>query len=69
MSSVIFVVHAGSGSKTESFCKEILSWQKPIYTFESDYNKNLIEMGARPVNMDNVSEWAILFAANIDKQY
>ena len=68
LSAVIFVAHAGSGSKTESFCKEILSWQKPIYTFESDYNKNLIKMGARPVNMDNISEWATLFAA-IDKQY
>jgi predicted Rossmann fold nucleotide-binding protein DprA/Smf involved in DNA uptake len=62
MSAAIFVAHAGPGSKTEAFCKEILSWQKPIYTFDSDYNKNLIEMGARPVNMDNVSLWA-----NIDK--
>ena len=61
MSSVIFVVHAGPASKTEPFCKQILSWQKPIYTFESDYNKNLIKMGARPVNMDNISGWAKLF--------
>ena len=52
MSAVIFVVHAGPGSKTESFCKEILSWQKPIYTFDSDYNKNLIKIGARPVNIE-----------------
>jgi hypothetical protein len=36
---------------------------KPIYRFESDYNKNLIKMGALPVNMDNVSGWANLFAA------
>jgi predicted Rossmann fold nucleotide-binding protein DprA/Smf involved in DNA uptake len=57
LSAAIFVAHAGSGSKTESFCKEILSWQKPIYTFDSNYNKNLIKMGARPVNMNNVSEW------------
>ena len=62
LSAVIFVAHAGIGSKTEAFCKEILFWQKPIYTFESDYNKNLIKMGARPVNMDNVSVWAKLFA-------
>jgi predicted Rossmann fold nucleotide-binding protein DprA/Smf involved in DNA uptake len=67
MSVAVFVVHAGPGSKTETFCKEIISWQKPIYTFESDYNKNLVEMGARPVNMDNVSLWVNLFAANIDK--
>jgi len=58
LSSVVFVAHAGPGSKTEAFCREILSWQKPIYTFDSDYNKNLIEMGAQPVNKDNVSEWA-----------
>lgn len=62
MSAAIFVAHAGPGSKTETFCKEIISWQKPIYTFESDYNKNLVEMGARPVNTDNVSLWANLFA-------
>ena len=62
MSSVILVAHAGSGSKTEAFCKEIISWGKPIYTFDSDYNKNLIKMGARPVTMDNVSLWANLFA-------
>ena len=61
LSAVIFVTHADSGSKTESFCKEILTWQKPVYTFESDYNKNLIKMGARPVNMDNISGWAKLF--------
>jgi len=58
LSPLIFVAHAGPGSKTEAFCKEILSRQKPIYTFESDYNKNLIGMGARPVNMDNISGWA-----------
>jgi predicted Rossmann fold nucleotide-binding protein DprA/Smf involved in DNA uptake len=63
MSAVIFVVHASPDSKTEAFCKKIISWQKPIYTFESDYNSNLIEMGALPVNMDNVSGWANLFAA------
>ena len=61
------IVHAEPSSKTEELCRQILSRQKPIYTFESDYNKNLIEMGARPVNMDNVSLWANLFAANVDK--
>ena len=62
LSAVIFVAHAGFGSKTEAFCKEILSWQKPIYTFESDYNKNIIDTGALPVNIDNFSEWENFFA-------
>ena len=61
MSPAIFVAHAGSGSKTEVFCKEILSWQKPIYTFDSDYNKKLIEMGAQPIKPENVFGWAKLF--------
>jgi len=62
LSAAVFVIHAGIGSKTEVVCKEILSWQKPIYTFESDYNKNLIKMSTQPVNMDNVSEWGKFFA-------
>ena len=58
LSARVFVAHAGHGSKTEAFCREILSWEKPVYTFENDYNKTLIEMGVQPVNMDNVSGWA-----------
>jgi len=61
MSPAIFVVHAGPASKTEELCRKILSWQKPIYTFETDYNKNLIKMGARTVNMENISEWGKFF--------
>jgi len=52
MSAAVFIAHASPASKTEAFCKEIIYWQKTIYTFDSDYNKNLIEMGARPVNME-----------------
>jgi len=69
LSAVVFVIHAEPSSKTEGLCQQIFSWQKTIYTFDSNYNENLIKMGARPANMDNVSQWANLFAANIDKQY
>ena len=62
MSSVIFVTHAEPSSKTEELCRQIISWQKPIYAFESDFNKNIINMGARPVKPENVSEWASLSA-------
>jgi len=65
LSSVVFVAHAGPGSKTEAFCREILSWKKPIYTFDNDYNKNLIEMGAQPVKPKNVSEWAKFLAHGV----
>lgn len=63
MSAAIFIAHAGPASKTEAFCREILSWQKPIYTFESNYNKNLIEMGAQPIKPENVPEWSTFVAA------
>jgi len=63
LSAVVFVAHAGPGSKTEEFCQEILSWQKPIYTFGSEYNKNLIEMGVQSMDIENVSGWAKLLSA------
>ena len=67
MSAAVFVIHAEPSSKTEELCRQIISWQKPIYTFDSDYNKNLIKMGARPVNIDNISEWANILAANSER--
>ena len=60
MSAAVFVVHAEPSSKTEELCQQILSWQKPIYTFESDYNKNLIEMGAQPIDTGGGSGLATL---------
>jgi predicted Rossmann fold nucleotide-binding protein DprA/Smf involved in DNA uptake len=64
LSAVIFIAHSEPSSKTEELCRQIISWEKPVYTFESDYNKNLIKMGVRPVNMENVSKWANFLAAN-----
>ena len=63
LSAVVFVAHAGPGSKTEEFCQEILSWQKPIYTFGSSDNKNLIEMGVQSMDIENVSGWAKTLSA------
>jgi len=52
----IFVSYAAKESKTEGFCREILKWQKPLYTFESDVNANLIALGAKPLNHLKLSE-------------
>ena len=51
LSAQVFIAHAKPGGKTEHLCRDILSWKKPIYTFDSDHNKNLIEMGAQPVSI------------------
>ncbi len=61
LAAAVFVIHAGTGSKTEAFCKKILSWQKPVYAFESDFNKNIINIGVRSVKLENISEWGKFF--------
>ena len=58
LANATFVAHAEADGKLAEISKEILSWNKPLYTFESEYNKPLIKMGAQPVNMDDVSGWA-----------
>ena len=48
MATSIFVTHAERDGKIEVFCREILAAGKPLYTFESDYNRGIIGMGAKP---------------------
>lgn len=56
LASFIFVAYAEPNSKTEHFCRDVVSWQKPLYTLESGTNTNLISLGARPVRPNNISE-------------
>lgn len=44
----IFIAYAEAAGKTEQFCHEVLAWNKPIYAFDSDANKNLYMLGVRP---------------------
>ncbi|TRZ86741.1 hypothetical protein D4R89_10635 [bacterium] len=46
----IFVAYAVPGGKTETFCRRILEWRKPLFTFESPDNAGLLGIGARPYN-------------------
>lgn len=45
----IFVSYAEPGSKTEMLCKEWIKQGKMVRTFDSDYNKNLFELGAEAI--------------------
>lgn len=45
----IFIPYAAPNSKTEQLCKELLSWNKPIYTLEGEFNANLFRMGAKNI--------------------
>jgi predicted Rossmann fold nucleotide-binding protein DprA/Smf involved in DNA uptake len=46
LAETVLVVHAAPGSKTEAFCRELVRWGKPLRTFDSPHNANLVEMGA-----------------------
>jgi predicted Rossmann fold nucleotide-binding protein DprA/Smf involved in DNA uptake len=46
----ILVLYAAPASKTETFCREIVGWKKPLFTLASDLNQNLIALGAKPLN-------------------
>ena len=45
----VFVAYAAPGGKTESFCKRILEWGKPLLTFDAPDNDALLALGAQPV--------------------
>lgn len=51
----VFVAHAAPGSKTEEFCREVLSSGKPLLTFEAEENKELFKLGALPLRLDDLT--------------
>lgn len=57
LADTILVAHASPNSKTEMFCRELLTWGKRLYTFESDSNSNLIQLGAKPMEANDLSKW------------
>jgi predicted Rossmann fold nucleotide-binding protein DprA/Smf involved in DNA uptake len=58
LAAAVFVAYAEPGGKTEEFCKAIVTAGKPLYTFESQYNKTIVDAGAKPVEMKKLVQWA-----------
>ena len=54
LADAVFVAHGASNSKTEFFCREVFSWGKPLYTLQSDANKSIIAVGAKPIVIDDL---------------
>ncbi|HUT02831.1 MAG TPA: DNA-processing protein DprA [bacterium] len=57
----ILIAYAAPGSKTEAFARELLSWHKPLYTFDDPNNENLIR--PRSVRRDGTKERFISLAS------
>lgn len=49
LADTVLIAHAGPGSKTESFCRQVLAWGKPVLTLDSYENAGLIALGVRAV--------------------
>lgn len=43
----IFVAYASPSGKTEEFCRTVLGWGKPVFTFAHEANARLIALGAQ----------------------
>jgi predicted Rossmann fold nucleotide-binding protein DprA/Smf involved in DNA uptake len=56
LADVIFVAYAAPGSTTESLCRKLSSWKKPVLTFDCPENGSLIGIGARPVSPHRILE-------------
>jgi len=44
LANEIIIAHAKPGSKTEHLITEILKFGKTVFKFDSEYNKNLIDL-------------------------
>ena len=54
ISDELFVPYAEPGSKTETLCKKWIEQGKTVRTFDSEYNKNLFELGAKTTSTCNL---------------
>ncbi len=43
----VFVAYAVPAGKTEALCREVIASGKPLFTFDSRHNQNLLSLGAR----------------------
>ena len=50
LADAVFIAYAAPDSKTEALAKQIVTWNKPLLTFKSSDNQNLIELGARVID-------------------
>ena len=45
LATAIFIPYAAPGSKTKTFCQELLKWGKQVYTIDDAKNTHLMEEG------------------------
>lgn len=58
LAAAAFVAYADPGGKTEAFSKDFMGAGKSLYTFETQYNKSILDIGAKPVDARLLTQWA-----------
>ncbi len=56
LADAVLIAHARPGSKTETFCRAVLAWGKPVLTLESPENAELAGLGAKAVQPEEAVE-------------
>lgn len=56
LASAVLVAFAYPGSKTEQLCREIITWDKPLYTLDNAANEPLVALGAQALNPERLSQ-------------
>lgn len=53
----VLIIYATPSGKTEDFCREILTWQKPVYTLPSGANEKFLAIGVKTLAPEQIAEW------------
>jgi predicted Rossmann fold nucleotide-binding protein DprA/Smf involved in DNA uptake len=51
----VFVAYAEPSRKTEALCREVVASGKPLFTFESKHNADLLALGAKAASTDEIA--------------
>ncbi len=57
LATAIFIPYAAPGSKTKTFCQELLKWGKQVYTIDDEKNTSLIETGIKTISPEIFDKW------------
>ena len=54
IATAVLIPHASPGGKAEAIAREVLKTDKPLFTFDVPENQSLLDLGARPYNIDAI---------------
>ena len=54
LSHAVLIPHASAGGKAEAVARQILDRSQPLFTFDDDENTELLDLGAKPYQIDRI---------------